>query len=97
MAATTYVGLSFILAIFAVFIIFKMRMGWKDSLMRFFSSLLAALLVYFFVYTVLNLAKSNVINVVVFYIIFALTSYIMYKAHAEAKEEEQDKVEVQRF
>ena len=82
----------------AIFIIFKMRMGWKDSAKRFFSSFIASLLIFFLVYAGIAVFKNNVLNVIVFYALFAGISYIMYKSHKEAREEKmQGNVEVQRF
>ena len=80
------IGISFPSAVIIVFLFFKFKMGWYDSLMRTLSSFLIALLVFFLGYTFLGALNDSLLNVLAFYTIWAVAAFFALKTHSENKQ-----------
>ena len=83
----TAIGYALVIEPIVIFIFFWRLMGVTQAILRFFSTGLVSIMVYFLLFVFLFYIKNVVLDSVIFMIIFAITSYIMYKSHKEHKEE----------
>ena len=81
------IGCALVIEPIVIFIFFWRLMGVTQAILRFFSTGLVSVMVYFLLFVFLFYVKNVVLDSVIFMIIFAVTSYIMYKSHKEHKEE----------
>ena len=81
------IGAVLVIEPIVIFILFWRLMGITQAILRFFSTGLVSIMVYFLLFIFLFYVKNVVLDSVLFMLIFAIASYIMYKSHNEHKDE----------
>lgn len=83
------IGYALVIEPIVIFILFWRLMGITQAILRFFSTGLVSIMVYFLLFVFLLYIKNVVLDTIIFLLIFAIASYIMYKSHKDHLEDTQ--------
>ncbi len=81
------IGYALVIEPIVIFVLFWRLMGITQAILRLFSTMLVSVMVYFLLFVFLFYIKNVVLDSVIFLLIFAIASYIMYRSHKEHKDE----------
>lgn len=86
----TIIGMGILIEPIVIFIFFWRLMGITHAILRFFSTGLVSVMVYFLLFLFLFYIKSVLLDSIIFMAVFGIASYIMYSSYKDNKEQQQN-------
>jgi positive regulator of sigma E activity len=87
-----FVGLAVTIEVVGIIVFFIIKLGLKEGFMRFASSTIVTLLVFFLIYIFVSYLRSEALGVAIFLILLLFFSRFVYKDYQANKEKYESKV-----